>query len=500
MRVAFAGIFILLCFGLTYCNIKAHRSPKAIGKSVARLVAALVPPVIGNLIIISSTDQTLSTIGCYVYFLGMDLVMYALLMFTLDYCGIPKARRKGALFAYVPLIIDVIQELCNPFFGHAFATEMIEVDGAPYYRLIPYIGQTFHRVVDYGILVAVMIIFIVKIIRSPRIESERYSVILAAMIIIAVWETAYIFSRTPVDRAMVGFGVFGLIVYYLALEYRPMRLLDSMLAHMASEMPDALFFFDANGTCIWANKPGIALVGLDGHNFESATERLRTLFGEYGATSQKKIAVDGITKCYALEQHSVMDDRQRLIGSFLSIRDNTAEQEILQKEIFKATHDGLTGVYNRSGYDLLLNSLELETTFLLLIDADGFKSVNDTYGHEVGDRVLKRIAETVRHSFRPNDHVCRIGGDEFVVFMTHADESKKSLIVSRIRQINAELGREVDDVPPISVSVGIAFGGDTDDPAELFEHADKALYQTKDRGKKGYTFYKGVGVVASLLH
>ena len=65
MRVAFAGIFILLCFGLTYCNIKAHRSPKAIGKSVARLVAALVPPVIGNLIIISSTDQTLSTIGCY---------------------------------------------------------------------------------------------------------------------------------------------------------------------------------------------------------------------------------------------------------------------------------------------------------------------------------------------------------------------------------------------------------------------------------------------------
>ena len=63
------------------------------------------------------------------------------------------------------------------------------------------------------------------------------------MIITTIWETAYIFSRAPIDRAMIGFGVFGLLVYYLALFYRPLRLLDSMLANMASEIPEALFFF-----------------------------------------------------------------------------------------------------------------------------------------------------------------------------------------------------------------------------------------------------------------
>lgn len=96
-------------------------------------------------------------------------------------------------------------------------------------------------------MAAVLVIFIVKVIKSPKINFERYSVILAAMVITTVWETAYIFSRTPIDRAMIGFGVFGLLVYYLALFYRPMRLLDSMLAQMASEIPDALFFFDAGG-------------------------------------------------------------------------------------------------------------------------------------------------------------------------------------------------------------------------------------------------------------
>lgn len=141
-------------------------------------------------------------------------------------------------------------------------------------------GQTFHRVVDYGILAAVLVIFIVKVIKSPKINSERYSVILAAMVITTVWETAYIFSRTPIDRAMIGFGVFGLLVYYLALFYRPMRLLDSMLAQMASEIPDALFFFDASGQCIWANRPGMALTDIQSENYEPASDRLAAMFGD----------------------------------------------------------------------------------------------------------------------------------------------------------------------------------------------------------------------------
>ena len=366
------------------------------------------------------------------------------------------------------------------------------VAGGDYYRLIPYLGQTFHRVVDYGILAAVIIIFIVKMIRSPRIDSERYSVILATMIVISGWETAYIFSRTPVDRAMIGFGVFGLLVYYLSLYYWPMRLLDSMLAKMASELPEALFFFDSENHCIWANSPGIALIGAEEDNYDPVPDRLRALFGNgsQDVSGQREVTIDGAARSFVLESHRVTDDRGRAVGSFLSVRENTIEQETLQREMYKATHDSLTSLYNRAGYDLLLSRLDLKSTYLLLIDADNFKTVNDTYGHDMGDRILQKIANTIKHSFRAEDCICRIGGDEFVVFMNHASTQQKQLIVSRISRINAELSDTGDGLPAVSVSVGIAHGGEMRDQAELFEHADHALYETKRRGKMGYTFYE----------
>ena len=409
MRTAFSVIFVALIGALVKCHRSAHRSDKAIGASVALMIGALIPPLIGNLIIVASSWETLSTVGYYIYFLGMA---------------------------------------------------------------------------------AVLVIFIVKVIKSPKINAERYSVILAAMVITTVWETAYIFSRTPIDRAMIGFGVFGLLVYYLALFYRPMRLLDSMLAQMASEIPDALFFFDAGGQCIWANRPGMALTDIQSENYESASARLADMFGDYAReeTTQREVTLENHTRSFVLEKHMVTDERQRVIGSFLSVRDNTLEQETLQQEIFKATHDSLTGLYNRAGYDLLLSGLDMKTASLLLIDADNFKSVNDTYGHEMGDKVLRRIADTIKRSFRTEDCVCRIGGDEFVVFMAHTGEKQRDLIVNRIEKINAELGHAVDDLPLISVSVGIAYGGAAA-PEQLFERADKALYETKNRGKRGYTFY-----------
>ena len=159
---------------------------------------------------------------------------------------------------------------------------------------------------------------------------------------------------------------------------------------------------------------------------------------------------------------------------------------------YKASHDELTKLYNRSGYELLLSSLDLKTTFMLLFDADHFKEVNDTYGHETGDRILQKIANAIRHSFRSDDYACRIGGDEFIVFMVHADHQQDQLIRSKIRQINAELTDTSDNLPAISISAGIAHGSEVPAGEDLFDCADKALYHTKQTGRKGYTFYSAL--------
>ena len=158
---------------------------------------------------------------------------------------------------------------------------------------------------------------------------------------------------------------------------------------------------------------------------------------------------------------------------------------------FKASHDELTGAYNRSGYELLLSSVDLDSTYMMLFDVDNFKTINDTYGHETGDRVLVKLVRALKYNFRSDDYVCRIGGDEFVVFMVHANEMQQGLIASKIDRINQELEETDDGLPAASISVGIVHGSDAPDAASLFEKTDEAMYQSKQRGKHTYTFYSG---------
>lgn len=157
---------------------------------------------------------------------------------------------------YGLLIVDAVQLLCNPILHHAFDLEAVEIASAPYFKLIPYFGQTFHRVVCYGIFFASITIFCWKMINAPRLYFERYAVIFFSMIAVGIWETFYIFSRSPIDRSMIGFGCCGLLIYYFAVYYRPVRLLDRMMAQVASQVFQGVFFFDAAGRCVWVNRTG----------------------------------------------------------------------------------------------------------------------------------------------------------------------------------------------------------------------------------------------------
>ena len=156
---------------------------------------------------------------------------------------------------------------------------------------------------------------------------------------------------------------------------------------------------------------------------------------------------------------------------------------------FKASHDELTGVYNRAGYELIRTSVDMGSTAMLLFDADTFKGINDTFGHETGDLVLKKISSALKNNFRSDDYICRIGGDEFVVFMVHISKDPYSLIENKVIRINQELSNVADGLPPITLSAGVSFDPDNEDPAEMFRQADIALYYVKDNGRNGCCFY-----------
>ena len=156
---------------------------------------------------------------------------------------------------------------------------------------------------------------------------------------------------------------------------------------------------------------------------------------------------------------------------------------------YEASHDVLTGLMNRTAYEMFMEHADKEHIALAIIDVDEFKAINDTYGHDVGDRVLKRVAEILMKSFRSVDAVCRLGGDEFIVVMTRANSSMQQLIINKIEHANMLLQEEDKDLPKISLSVGVAFADRENPNGDLFKDADTALYQVKRTGRRGCLVY-----------
>ena len=164
-------------------------------------------------------------------------------------------------------------------------------------------------------------------------------------------------------------------------------------------------------------------------------------------------------------------------------RNNTTTESLR----YEARNDALTGLLNRGAYDELL-FLHKRSSALILVDIDYFKQFNDEFGHEMGDAILIEVAATLYASFRSNDYVCRIGGDEFAVIMTNATPDLRDVIAHKIDKVAAFLHDTSNGLPSVNISVGVAFGNPQSTEDGLFKEADTALYDTKRRGRNGYTF------------
>ena len=152
-----------------------------------------------------------------------------------------------------------------------------------------------------------------------------------------------------------------------------------------------------------------------------------------------------------------------------------------------AEHDGLTGLKNRRAYDIYISENH-DDIALIIVDVDHFKQVNDKYGHTVGDAVLKKVADAIRGAFRSSDFTSRIGGDEFAIIMTRMRPELRAVVEERIASVRAAAGENSDGTPPVTLSIGVAFGGADSLPDEVFRKADGALYLVKEKGRDGYAF------------
>ena len=193
--------------------------------------------------------------------------------------------------------------------------------------------------------------------------------------------------------------------------------------------------------------------------------------------------VFGIFLIYPLIRTQVREEgKLRAMTESLSARSETLEHAALT--------DGLTGMQNRRYFDDALREYLDEfrrigkPVGLLILDLDHFKQVNDTHGHDVGDKVLRAVSGCVREFTRFHDVVARLGGEEFAVVAPNMDDDLLLKLAERIRKAIATLTVESGNVRlRVTTSVGLAVWDGKEDADALFRRADKMLYQAKRLGR-----------------
>ena len=203
----------------------------------------------------------------------------------------------------------------------------------------------------------------------------------------------------------------------------------------------------------------------------------------YVQTHEKHVTIDDDT--FMIEATPL--DPVHHLFTLSKVTDIYQKQKSLEAEV---EYDTLTGLMRKKFFDQRLQRLlKQQSSFALsVIDIDDFKAVNDTYGHPVGDKVLKEFATLLKESIRDDDLVARWGGEEFLLAIK-IDDHEKAL--SRVESIRQRIDEHLfETIGHLTASFGVAWREEGDDVDSMLQRADKALYKAKDNGKNRVIFKK----------
>ena len=236
---------------------------------------------------------------------------------------------------------------------------------------------------------------------------------------------------------------------------------------------------------------------------DNQAQRFDTSLHTYGDTLKQN--PDPASLVFLIK--NMADDTNKMIGSMQYLQSELAasKQKVeklhqeLQSARGEALIDPLTGILNRRGFE---NSAKIifadqaalgKGLCLLMVDIDHFKTINDTYGHLFGDKVIRAVAKTLKSKVRGQDSVARVGGEEFALLLAETDISGARTVAEYMRQTieDCKIHRidAQENIGGITISIGVAEYTSGNSFVDLLGHADKALYASKKQGRNRTTVY-----------
>jgi diguanylate cyclase (GGDEF)-like protein/PAS domain S-box-containing protein len=299
--------------------------------------------------------------------------------------------------------------------------------------------------------------------------------------------------------AMLLIGVVGIT----ALGYRSQvqrRRADERFQALFQHAPDMVSVLDDAGRIAFTSPSAAAILGFPSGSLHGTNvfdivhpedrplmqERFASLLGQHDGVLRLQCRVRGAKGSYRWFEITASNQLHNpaLSGVVVNARDVSENREFQERLAHDAEHDPLTGLPNRRRLqDALDSSLRHDAVAVLFVDLDGFKPVNDAYGHDCGDRLLQQVGERLSHCIRHGDVLARVGGDEFVLLLPGVTSLRDAEATSvRVREVIGQPFTIGDAEVLIGASVGVHLAAPSDNPEQALRAADHAMYVVKRAG------------------
>jgi diguanylate cyclase (GGDEF)-like protein/PAS domain S-box-containing protein len=440
-----------------------------------------------------------------VQFLGITYLPIGWLAMTMYSTAQPRQNLRALpALAALSTITNLI--VWTDSYHHIFRLNpMLNAVGVPFPLLVNHYGAYFYAVhVPFGYLLfaASLYLLLHSWQQTPAIYRRQRIALILSMLLPMLVDLLYVFGVTPIPAFNFTSIVFSLSGLLLSVNVLYLRFLDVVpLAYETAinEMNVGVIVLDAPGRVSHINPAAEQITGVAndqavGVEARQIIHRLEPLWNSSNGHAEIVILRGDAEHTYQLQRTAIMrgmKGRKSLVGQVITLNDITERAQLHRQVEQMSNTDPLTGALNRRAMTLY-GEREIQSACrsqrnlsLILLDVDSFKQINDRFGHQSGDDVLKAMVQSIREQTRANDLIFRYGGDEFVVVLHETEKSEALKTAERIRDGLARLSVGAEHGAPMAVQVSLGVTNlSPDDSLEAMLHrADQALYQAKSAGK-----------------
>ncbi|MBR3248071.1 MAG: EAL domain-containing protein [Clostridiales bacterium] len=459
--------------------IKRKKYLEKTASSVFNYFLSIIIPLAGNSLAFFTDVEFLANLGYTIMLLGDCFLIFNLIVFVMDYCGFRFKRSAVQIIVVIMLGAISVSVLLNPFFHHMFTTRLITLDdGRMYYGLETGWGKLLGFCLLESLFVLMIAILIDKCIQISSAYHERYIIVMIA-IFTCMGFMFTSFSDRPVNKSLIGYLICGLLLYIFTFIYKPIFIRRRLADSVAENHIDGLIFYDTDVNALYANDRAYEILKIESGNPDKCTDKLIEVMGggDLGADFDISTRFKDENKEYVYLRitHRLMkDSRNKSVGSFFSIHDDTDQVKINAERKYLSTHDVLTGLSNRFSFEEqvreIISANPNETYYMQVSDINDFKLINDIFGREKADQILLKIARDLEVFAHPGSAICRWRGDIFCAFL-----KKSSVDIQALEKQIKETWSQSDIInSTVIIHVGIFETSDRDKDLSVSAMVDRA--------------------------